>query len=99
MIGVYTTYGPLFAMLQTIVPSHMRAVSLAIIYLFANLIGLGLGPLAAGALSNALRPWAGEESLRCALLALSPGYLWGGWHLWQASRTVTTDLEAVGTQI
>ncbi len=98
MIGVYTTYGPLFAMFQTIVPPHMRAVSLAFIYLFANLVGLGLGPLAAGALSDALRPFVGEESLRYALLTLSPGYLWGGWHLWWASRTVATDLEVVGSQ-
>jgi hypothetical protein len=63
--------------------------------LFANLIGMGLGPLAAGALSDALRPLFGEESLRYALLALCPGYLWAGWHLWQASKTVASDLEVV----
>ena len=38
--------GPLFATIQTLVPQRMRATSIAIIYLFANLIGLGLGPLA-----------------------------------------------------
>jgi hypothetical protein len=59
------------------------------------LIGMGLGPLAAGAMSDALRPLVGEESLRYALLALCPGYLWAGWHLWQASTTVNRDLEAV----
>jgi MFS transporter, Spinster family, sphingosine-1-phosphate transporter len=86
------TTGPLFATIQTLVPQRMRAMSIAIIYLFANLIGLGLGPLAAGALSDALRPVFAEESLRYALLALCPGYLWGAWHLWRASRTVTGDL-------
>lgn len=95
LIGIYTAYGPLFATLQTLVPPHMRAISIAIIYMFANLIGMGLGPLAAGALSDFLRPWAGEESLRYSLLAMCPGYLWAGWHLWAASRTVTRDLEAV----
>jgi len=84
--------GPLFATLQTLVPERMRAVSIAIIYLFANLIGMGLGPLAAGALSDMLQPWAGSDSLRYALLALSPGYCWGAWHLWCASRTVAVDL-------
>jgi hypothetical protein len=50
--------------------------------------------LAAGTLSDALRPVAGEESLRYALLALCPGYLWAGWYLWQAGRTVMRDLES-----
>lgn len=94
-IGVTAANGPLFATIQTLVPERMRALSIAILYLFANLIGMGLGPLAAGALSDALRPLLGEESLRYSLLALSPGYLWSGWHLWRASRTVTLDLDAI----
>jgi MFS family permease len=93
-VGVSTAMGPLFATIQTLVPNRMRAVSVAIIYLFANLIGMGLGPLAAGMLSDAFRPWAGEESLRYALLALCPGYFWAGWHLWRASRTVNRDIQA-----
>jgi MFS family permease len=94
-VGVSSVVGPMFATLQTLVPSYMRAMSIAIIYLFANLIGMGLGPLAAGAVSDALRPLVGEESLRYALLALCPGYFWAGWHLWRASRSVTRDLETV----
>ena len=93
-IGGATTTGPLFATIQTLVPRHMRATSIAVIYLFANFIGMGLGPLAAGALSDALRSLLGEESLRYALLALCPGYLWAGSQLWSASRTVTDDLKA-----
>jgi MFS family permease len=90
-----TGNGPLFATIQTLVPPRMRATAIAIIYLFANLIGVGLGPLAAGVLSDALRPSLGEESLRYALLALCPGYAWAGWHLWRASRTVTRDLAKI----
>jgi MFS transporter, Spinster family, sphingosine-1-phosphate transporter len=86
--------GPLFATIQTLVPQHLRATSIAFTYLLANLIGMGLGPLAAGALSDAFRPALGEESLRYVLLALCPGYLWCAWHLWQASQTVTRDLAA-----
>jgi hypothetical protein len=55
---------------------------------------MGLGPLVAGALSDAFRQWAGEDSLRYALLTLCPGYLWSGWHLWRASTTVERDLHA-----
>lgn len=94
MVGTTAT-GPLFATIQTLVPERMRAMSIATIYLFANLVGMGLGPLAVGALSDALRPLLGEESLRYALLALCPGFFWGAWHLWRGSKTVSRDLKAV----
>jgi MFS family permease len=86
--------GPLFSATQTLVPPRMRAMATALIYFFCNLIGMGLGPLAVGALSDALRPAFGEDSLRFALLACSPGYFWCSWHLWRASRTVTRDVPA-----
>jgi MFS family permease len=93
-LGIFPVIGPLFAVIQMIVPARMRAMSVALIFLFANLIGMGLGPLAVGALSEVLQRWAGNESLRYALMALSPGYFWCAWHLWRASRTVARDIEA-----
>lgn len=95
VLGVYTTYGPLNATIQTLVPEHMRAVAVALVYLIANFVGMGLGPLAAGALSDAFLSWAGEESLRYALLLLAPGYFWCAWHAWRASKTVVHDLAAL----
>jgi MFS family permease len=92
VVGVNMAMAPLFATIQSLVAPHMRATSIALIYLCANLIGMGLGPLAAGALSDAMRPWAGEESLRYALLTLCPGYLWCAWHCWRANTTVQRDL-------
>ena len=93
------TSGPLFATIQTLIPAHMRAMAIAIVYFFANLIGLGLGPLAVGALSDALRPVAHDDSLRCALLMVSPGLLWVAWHLSRASACVTRDLAAVSEEV
>ena len=55
VIGVSTVNGPLFAVIQTLVPERMRATSFALVYLFANLVGMGFGPLVAGALSDELR--------------------------------------------
>jgi hypothetical protein len=49
--------------------------------------------LVAGVLSDVYRPWAGNESLRYALLTLWPGFLGAGWYLWRASKTVTADLQ------
>jgi hypothetical protein len=60
----------------------------------ANLIGMGLGPLAAGALSDSLQPHVGGESLRYALLILCPGYFFAAYHLWRASSTVAHDVSA-----
>jgi len=94
VLGGCAANGPLFAIIQTLVPDRTRALSIAAIYLFTNLIGAGLGPLAAGTLSDALHPLVGEESLRYALLSLCPGYLWSGWYLWRAARTVMGDLES-----
>lgn len=86
--------GTALAAAQTIVPDRMRATAFAVIYLFTNLVGGGLGPLIGGALSDALHPAFGEESLRYALVALSPGFLWSAMHMWWARRTVERDIAA-----
>lgn len=99
MVVGTTVNGPLYAILMTIVPEHMRATSTAILYLLGNLIGMGLGPLAAGALSDHFRPLFGEESLRYVLLALTPGYLWAAWHTWVPHKTVLQDARMAELEI
>lgn len=88
--------GPLTAVTQAVVPANMRATAIAVVYLFANLVGLGLGPLVVGALSDVLRPTLGEESLRYALLACCPGYVWAAFHAWRAGKTVVISERAIG---
>jgi predicted MFS family arabinose efflux permease len=95
-IGGAMAQGPILSTLQTLMAPNIRATALAVLFLFANLIGMGIGPLATGALSDALRPWAGADSLRYALVVLSPGYIWAAWHLLAASRTVASDM--LGTE-
>lgn len=91
--GLAMAAPPLFAATQTVVPARMRAISVSIMFLFANLIGMGLGPLLVGVLSDTFRPQLGGESLRYALLAMCPGYLIGCWLLWRAGETVADDTE------
>jgi MFS family permease len=91
-VGMYSVSGPMFAAIQTLIPERMRGVSIALVYLFANLIGMGFGPLVVGALSDVLRPFFGQESLRYALLTLCPGFFWSAWHALRASKTVGHDL-------
>lgn len=86
-IGGAAGNGPIFAATQTLVPPQMRAMSIALILFFSNLIGMGLGPLAAGVLSDWFYPVFGDESLRYALLVLCPGYFAAAWFAWKASQT------------
>lgn len=93
LLAINLGNGPAFAVMQAVVPLRVRAISISIVFLFANLIGMGLGPLTVGVVSDSLRPTLGVESLRYALAAASPGFLWGAWHLWRASKSVSADIE------
>jgi predicted MFS family arabinose efflux permease len=87
--------GPTFAMTQTLVRPHMRALASAILLFIINLIGLGLGPFFVGVLSDALKPSYGVDSVRYALLGtVVVGALWSSLHYTLASRTLAEDLRA-----
>ena len=87
--------GPTFAMTQTLVPPAMRSTASAILLFVLNLIGLGLGPVFAGFLSDTLRPGYGEESIRYSFLILAvAGNIWSALHYYLASRTLREDLVA-----
>jgi MFS family permease len=87
--------GSIFGTTQTVIPDRMRAISISVLFLFSNLLGGGVGPLAIGGLSDLLHPYLGPESLRYALLASCPGCLVISWFAWQAGKTVRADVEAV----
>jgi len=61
--------GPVLSSIQHVVPPHMRATASAIFLFVNNLIGIGLGTVALGALSDALSVRFGADSLRYAILA------------------------------
>lgn len=61
--------GPVTTAVQHLVPREMRATASASFLLINNLIGLGVGPLLMGALSDALKSSYGIESLRYAAVA------------------------------
>lgn len=89
------TSGAIFSAIQSLVNERMRSVALALIFLMANLIGFGLGPWAIGILSDLLAPRFGQESLRYALAAFSPGFLWVAYYYWKASGTIAADIQMV----
>ncbi len=95
ILMVTMCYGPVFSALQSLMRERERSASMAVIYLFSNLIGMGLGPFFAGVLSDLLTPFFGVEALRYTLVLLSPGYLWCAWHFWTASKTIDDDIRIV----
>jgi predicted MFS family arabinose efflux permease len=88
-------FAPTYALLQRLVADHMRATTLAVVMLLANLIGMGIGPQVVGMTSDWLIPVAGEDSLRYAMLIVSVIAIWAAWHFWQVGRTVQRDVAAV----
>ena len=68
--GIVSSFwiGPTYAAIQTLTPSHLRSQASALLLLLLNLIGMGLGPLVVGALSDLLAPELGAQSIRYAML-------------------------------
>ena len=65
--GVYL--GPMFAAMYTIAPSSERATAVALVAVFTNIIGAGLGPFIVGVLSSLLTPVFDADALKLSLLA------------------------------
>lgn len=63
---------PALALVQNLTPPRSRATAAAILLLMFNIVGLGLGPLFVGMVSDSLRPQFGDDSLRWALMAIVP---------------------------
>jgi MFS family permease len=67
--------GPVTTAVQHLVPQRMRATASASFLLINNLIGLGLGPLLIGRVSDALKHSYGADSLRYAAVGCTSFYL------------------------
>ena len=89
-------YGPTYSAAQGLVPIRARAIAAAALLFFQNLIGLGLGPLFFGMLSDWLQPAYGEESVRyvlygAAVLGLVPAFFF-----WRCGLLLNAELDQKG---
>ena len=93
--AMYMVYlAPALAILQNTVPSEARAQCSAILLLIINIFGLGIGPVFVGAVSDYLAYTGVEQSLRWAMLALTPfALITAGIHF-IASRFLRGPVEA-----
>lgn len=88
--------GPSLAAVQTLARSDMRAFAASLLIFLANLVGVGLGPLVVGLLSDAWLGKYGPESLRMALLTIPPLFVWAAVHYEAAARALAADLGSNG---
>jgi len=86
-------YGPLFGVVQNLVDPRMRAMAVAIMLFFVNLIGFG-GITAVGEISEALLPTLGSmEALRRALLVMVGVQAVAALVIGSAALTVRSDMK------
>ena len=85
--------GPSYATVQRMVGARMRAVAMAFTLFIVSVVGLGIGPVLVGAISDALQPAFGQESLRMSLLSIQGLKLWSALHYVLAAGSLVRDLE------
>jgi MFS family permease len=85
--------GPVISAIQHLVRPDMRATASAIFLFINNLIGIGLGTYAIGALSDTLTAQFGDESLRYSILAGTGFYIIAAALFLLASRWLEKDWE------
>jgi predicted MFS family arabinose efflux permease len=85
--------GPVISVIQHLVRPDMRATASAVFLFINNLIGIGLGTFAIGALSDALIIRFAENSLRYSILAGTGFYIIAALIFLLAARRVEADWE------
>ncbi|MCY4357603.1 MAG: MFS transporter [Gammaproteobacteria bacterium] len=88
---------PCIASTHFLVGLRMRALGSAVLFFMLNLIGLGLGPMLTGIVSDALTPEFGDNGLRYAMSITVMINLWCAYHYWLASKTIKADFERAPT--
>ncbi len=89
-------YGPTYSAAQGLVPLRARAIAAAVVLFFQNLIGLGLGPLFFGMLSDLLHPAYGGESVRYVLFGAAFLGLLPAFFFWRCSLRLNEELDRKG---
>ncbi|MCY4344678.1 MAG: MFS transporter [Gammaproteobacteria bacterium] len=85
--------GPTFATAQKLVGVKMRAMAVAFSLFVITMVGLGIGPLLVGGISDLLSATYGEDSLRVSLLWIQVLKLISGCFYILAASSIAADLK------
>jgi MFS family permease len=81
-----------YVMLQRLVPDEMRATMLMVVLFLMNLIGMGIGPLIVGSLSDVLTAAGSDNGLRSAMMVMTMGYVCASYHFVRVAGSIDADL-------
>ena len=85
--------GPTYAAVQTLTPEHLRSQASSLLLLLLNLIGLGLGPLFVGMMSDQLDSAFGAHAIRYAMVMSLVTVIVGSGLFWRAGEAYRTAIE------
>jgi predicted MFS family arabinose efflux permease len=91
-ICAVSTQGIVFGTMQLVIHSRAHALMTSILFFSNNLIGMGLGPLFVGMVSDATRPALGIESVRFGLILCATGFLIAAPFYLRAAKRLPDDL-------
>jgi len=80
MCAYFLVFTPAYSLAMGLAGPRIRGRTAALMSMGATAIGYGLGSQLTGILSDALRGFAGDESLRYALLIMMMTMLWAAGH-------------------
>jgi MFS family permease len=85
--------GPIYAATMDVARIRMRALAIAILLFCASLLGQVVGPLAVGALNDALQPSVGDNAIRYSLLIIAVTPVFAGLCFWAAASHYIADTD------
>jgi hypothetical protein len=86
-------FGPSYATTQALARPRMRAVAASLLLSSKAIIGMGLGPVLVGMVSDVLAPSAGEHSLRLGMMLVPLFNLWATAHFFLGARHLREELK------
>ena len=89
----YIHQPPIFSLVMDVARVRMRAVATAILLVFSSLLSQAVGPVAVGALNDALAPVYGPFAIRYSLLLLAVTAIGGGVMFLFAGRFTERDIK------
>lgn len=87
-----------FAAVQYLMDDQQRATASSLLGLVVNLLGLGMGPLIVGSLSDGFTPANGDDALRYALLPVALAFACAAIALAAAARSIRSHALADGAR-
>jgi MFS family permease len=86
-------YAPIYAMIQSVCPPHLRALAVSLTLFAASIVGSGLGPVLVGFTSDMAQAHAASNPLRAGLLTAIAFFPFPTLCYWWASAYAIADTE------